>query len=361
MEMKNIWSVLIVVFVALLSLAGISFAGPPPGAGVSPEWVPVVFVALIISLVILALLYMIGYGFGLNDLKMLATEELYQMIMTGIMMGVVVGASTALDAFSRAIISDSSTLQEAAISMISSPSGAATRNGFLDHHAAIFENIREFSAFLGNEASKSVFCSLQGLGYNINSCGSYGALRSSIALASQSVSIAITELNSLLTLLNFGQRYAFALLLPAGVLLRTFKFTRPAGGLFIALAVAIYFFVPLSVVVTGAVLDGYNPAATPRYSIAPLTGGGAEPGGSLACEPAGTDLSFSPDFLQNYRNAKIIFMNNLKPRLDTYAYHSLVEGTLTTVIALLSLFGSLKFVSKLAGAETDISALMRLA
>ena len=60
----------------LLLLLSVSFA-----QSVQSNWTTVTAISLVIATSILALLYMIGRGFNIQELKLLATEEFYQIIL----------------------------------------------------------------------------------------------------------------------------------------------------------------------------------------------------------------------------------------------------------------------------------------
>lgn len=319
-----------------------------PLAFAASEWVVTATGALLMSVGIIATIYMVGRGFNINELKLLANEEIYQTIMTAVMIGAFFAASAFFNEISDFLVSGSDTLQGNAASVVGT---------YLLQDQAVLGNLKAFAVTLGSESSKTSFCSLQGVGYNIAACSSFRALTSPLTLGLQAISVSISELSSLLTLLKFGKEYAFTLLLPLGILLRTLRFTRGAGGLLIGLAAALYFFAPLAVVTTKVILDDYAPS---DFSKSP-----GSLGTGFKCEPAGDASTISidtltgPTFLENYDVAAGVF-DDLRENVRSYTYAFLVQGTLTTIVALLALFAGMRAVGRLAGADADISALMRI-
>lgn len=325
--------------IVLLLLASLSFAA---------SWTGTAALAIVTSAAILAVVYMLGIGFDINELKFLAHEEFYQLLVTALMMGVLLGAQTWLDSLTPGLgLPGGVSLQDGAINEI---------QGELGNHSAAYSALMDFSITLGKQSSKSYYCSLEGVGFTAAPCNSFRALTSPVSMSFQALSMSITELNSIYTLLNFSKQYAFVLLLPLGILLRTFKITRGAGGLFIGLGVALYLFLPIAVLFMGVVLNpatgGYNPGFAFGASDLKLP--------SPSCDETdygtfGGGISYG-----NLNNAVGIF-NGLEQKINVYIYLFLIRGTMTTVVSVLALYASLRAVSKVAGAEIDLSALARVA
>jgi len=329
---------LLVLLICLLLSCQLSFAA---------SWTGTAAIAIVTSAVILAIVYMLGLGFDINELKFLAHEEFYQLLVTIVMIGVLAGSQAWLDGLTPGLGLSGMSLQDGSISIISAE---------LSNHKAAYNALMDFSIVLGKQSSKSYYCSLEGVGFTAAPCNSFRALTSPVSMSFQALSMSITELNSIYTLLNFSKQYAFVLLLPLGILLRTFKITRGAGGLFIGLGVALYLFLPIAVLFMSIVLDpsgGYNPG----FSIAPS---------DLALQPSPScDETHFGTFgggvsYDNLNNAVGVF-NGLEQKINVYVYLFLIRGTMTTVVSVLALYASLRAVSKLAGAEIDISALARVA
>jgi len=337
---------LILSIFCLLLLSQLSFA-----AG---TWMNVAALAVVTSAIILAIVYMLGVGFDVNELKFLAHEEVYQLLATIIMIGVLAGAQAWLDSLTPGLgLPGGLSFQDGSLSVLSNE---------LANQKNAYDGLYDFSVGLGKQSSKSYYCALEGVGFTANPCNSLRALVSPVSLAFQALSLSITELNSLTTLLNFSKQYAFALLLPLGILLRTFKITRGAGGLFIGLGVALYLFLPMAVLFMNVVLDPGNAGYNPHFGSAPTYGYGKD---DLTLPSASCDETKFGTFgggvsYDNLDTATAEF-NALETKINVYVYLFLIRGTMTTVVGLLTLYASLRAVSKLAGAEIDLSALARVA
>ena len=333
---------LALIFALMFSLsfaagAGVATVQPPGGVGAtlaspatSPPWLSTALLAGVASLMILALLYIVGQGFDLQDLKFLAKEELYQLIATFLIIAVLQGAVSAFDEISKNFYG--SNFHSYALNNISAE---------IDSQNKVFDNLVSFSVELGQESSKSFFCSIQGIGYSISPCSSFRALTAPVSMAFQTIALTLTELNSIKTLILFGQAYAFTLLLPAAILLRTFKLTRGAGGVLIGLAVAFYVFLPVGYMFMSELLTYSSTYSAPQPLASNFVCNSDEIGSS------------------NLNEAKSVY-TSLKANVEPYLFTFLIRGTLTAVISILIMITGMKAVSKIAGAEVDVSILSRI-
>jgi hypothetical protein len=316
----------------MIMLAGSAFAADPQ------PWLGTAVTALMLSFTILGILYAVSIGFSLNDMKFLATEEMYQLIMTAVMIVLLFSLETATnDVFS----SIAPNLQDAGLERI----GAS-----LDSQVTTYEAVRDYMVAIIPQSTKSQYCGLSGAGFNIAPCGSFSALSAPLTLALQALSLSIAELSSLKVLALFGKTYSFTLLLPVGIILRTLRFTRGAGALFIGLAVSLYLFVPI----TAIFMDDITAPSAPSGSSLDLPDVGAQ---ECDVQDFSTEVGFS---YANADNAKEHF-SALEDAVGGYLYLFLVRGTMFTIVTLLAFFAAFRWISRLAGAEVDISALMRIA
>ncbi|MBS3067406.1 hypothetical protein J4450_01780 [Candidatus Micrarchaeota archaeon] len=322
---------LVLLMFLLLQFASLAFA---------QQWLSTSAIAIVTSVGILALIYAIGIGLNSDDLKFLSSEELYQTLVTIVMISVVLGAENFLNAFSASLeLGDN--LQDASLGIMTST---------IDKHSSLFNNLKTFSKDLGKEASEGMYCSWQGMGFNTAACSSFRSLAPATSLSMQTLSLSVAELGSVHTLLNFGKSYSFTLLLPLGILLRTFRFSRGAGGLFLGLAVSLYLFTPLSVIFMNILIssDPVGLAAVP-----PLP--------TPSCNVFAYANALGEFDYENVDTVNSLFADMKSTYLPRYLYAFLINGTLNTIVILLTFIASLRWVSKLAGADVDISALARLA
>jgi len=323
-----------VLIIAFIALAGLAAAGPSDG------WLGMAAMALTTSALILALIVAIGTAFSINELQLIAKEEMFQLIATAVMVVLLFSAESFFNnTFSVLFGEGGETLQLSANNKLYT---------ILWNHINIYEKLKGYSLHLSSESTESFFCSLSGIGFNVAPCNGFGALMTPLSMVMQALALSIAELSSLMRLVAFGDRYAFQLLLPFGLLLRTFKATRGAGGLVIGFAAAMYLFLPLSVLM----MDG-------------LTSPGAIPPDAINIEMKDCEVYDFADFgtSMNYHNADAAWavFKSMYSSVDALLYLFLIQGTMTTVLTLLAFYTSMNYIAKMAGADVDLMSLMRVA
>ncbi|MBI5222947.1 hypothetical protein HY990_00845 [Candidatus Micrarchaeota archaeon] len=348
------------MLLGILFLVCCSFAAPL-------DWLPFAAGALTLSAIIVAVLYMLGIGLNLNDLKFLASEELYQLIATAIIIGVLFTADTTINSV-FASFGITPTLQNASI---------ATVNGYISNQASSFNTLKTFAHTLGLESSKNMYCSFSAMGFSVAPCGGFASITPAVTFGIQMIAISVTESNSLLTLLKFGSTYGLSLILPLGILMRTFKFTRGAGGLIIGFGVGIYLFLPLAVIFMDGITSPLAPTTAVSlpefscdihsfsdgvYTIADINDHSLFGTEAFSGSVSLSSFSGSNSFDFGYKNAAIAggLLMALKGVLPSLIYFFLIQSTLTLIIALSAFFMSMRSISRLAGAEVEISSLMRI-
>ncbi len=369
-----------------------------------PQWLPNALIAFAISVSLIAFIYMGGIGFSSTELKTYATDELTQLIFTAFAIAALFGMVAYID----------STLLPA-FTIASTPEGEAPFEGTLQEYAlqttgqmkAQFEsNLQtslDISKTIGKEGSKSGYCSVLGLGYSIVSCSAINAIRSPVTNAATSLSLAVADFQAVFSLLTFGKDYAFAILLPIGIFLRTFNFTRKVGGVMIALAIGFYMVFPITVlfsekILMGQILDSdpnlYSyknglPYAYPAYCDDPdgvivhmgactqaeLDAGDTTSGGQ-------TEYLMLPNYMASatcdsfdfsYNNIQTRFITPLIGQAETeegsgifiYNFEPLIFQVYVRAIfaTALNLTITLLFIQWLAailGSQIDVSSLMRI-
>ncbi|MFH2106246.1 MAG: hypothetical protein ABII22_03220 [Candidatus Micrarchaeota archaeon] len=323
-------AILLLAFVLLLTST--SFA-----AG---DWLAPTMIAIVASVCILALLFMFGYAFHLDELTMTAKEELYQVIVVALIAGSLLGISGALDSISKGISGEDESFPALALEYVNEDSAVISEE---------FNKLAYFSNEIGSAGSRSLSCTFMSISIGVSGCGGYNAMVGTMSTVFQGLGIAMAEWGSMKFLLGFAQIYAFGMLLPFGLFLRVFKFTRGAGAVIIALAVALYVFLPTSIFLMHNILVDFeaSPAAAqliPADKVLPNVG----------CDPYdGFDLS-------NYNSAKNVMLS-ASGLYGYYAYLIVVKTTLTVVVSVIVMLAGLRFVSSLAGADVDVSILGRLA
>ncbi len=310
-------------------------------------WQSVAGVAIMISLGIVAAIYMVGKGFGINELQMMGKEEMFQLIATGILVVVLVSSDGLLNAISTSdVFSEGQpTMQTNAMAMLDNTIGEM---------GSILSTIQNNDKNNQVEGSKSSQCSIMGTGYSVSGCGGYSMLASPMSMAGGIVGFSIGELSAVHRLIQISNEYAFSLLLPLGIVLRTIKLTRGAGGLLIALAISLHIMLPAGIIFSEMLAASF--AASPE-SAAYTGGADSIDWDDYECN-AGDTMPVLGDKTENEENVIGVF-NIMKSNIRKYMFQAMIRGTLGPVLALLLMAGSIKAISSAAGSEVDVSALSR--
>ncbi len=321
---------------ALLLLVPLAFAA----------WQSVAATAIMISIIMLAAVFAVGFGIESEELKVLSKDELYQLIVLVLMMIALLGTDGILNVISQssAFTRGQPTLQDAA--MVSLEETHNTLAEYLGVIAATDNNIAK-------EASKATSCTLSGGGYTVSACGGFTMLGTPFSMSGSIVGYAIAEVAAIKHIVAVSKDYALVLLLPLGIILRTFRFSRGAGGFLMALGISAYIFIPAGIVFVDMLNDHFvdDPESgseeyidgTPSVLSFNITS---------ECEPGMPWGGF------NEGRATAAY-NTLRNELKKYMYVALLKATLGAVTALLFFIGGLRALTALFGAEVDVSAIAR--
>ncbi|HID73171.1 TPA: hypothetical protein EYP38_04465 [Candidatus Micrarchaeota archaeon] len=336
----------VTVLIALLLLMPLGFAA----------WQALAGVAIMTSLAILLLIFMLGMAFGARDLKMMAREEFFQLIALAGLVVLLASGDSFLNWLStnEAFIPDPGeygTMQEAAVGSLQE-----SRNQL----STYFGNIAGLDNRVAQEAAKGARCSIMGVGYSVSGCGGFSMLNPPLGTAGGIVGFAIGELAALEKLLLVATTYGLQLLLPAGIVLRTLKVTRGAGGLLIALGVSMFIVIPMGIIFVDMMADNfvsYNGEIdwVPADIDDPYHPESSISISDVECRPEQSGTLGNP----NEEKATNVY-DNMRAALKEYLYWVLIKATLGPAVAILMFISSLKFMTSLAGAEVDMSGLARL-
>ncbi len=312
------------------------------------QWEGVAGVAVALSVTFIAILYAIGFGFDVNELKITAKEELFQVIALAVMLAVLVGANSLLNAISTnaAFTGGSATMQDAAQSILTT-----TYNNLADPNSGIFTNIRNLDKSASLEASRAGQCNILGMGYSVSGCGGFSMLATPLSMAGTITGFAITEVASMNKLIDLSKTYALTLLLPLGILLRTFKITRGAGGFLIALAISLHIMLPAGVIFNQMLLVTFNNDTT-------LSAGYT--GSPTASIPECNAMDTSSGDSGNSASAYSAYQG-MRADIRAYMDTIMIGATLGPIISLLMFIASLRTLSSIMGSEVDVSGIARFA
>lgn len=317
----------------LLLVIPLTFAG----------WEATAALAIVTAATILAVFYAIGFGFDINELKIMAKEEFFQLIALMVMMVVFYGSN--------------SVLNDSLLGAISTNTGFAQSTDTIQDEASIIldewkeqtneilNSIMQADMKASIESSRADQCSLFGMGYSVSACGSFAMLNPPLSMAGGIVGFSLAEVNGMHRFVEIANAYALTILIPIGILLRTFKITRGAGGFFIALAISMHIMLPLGIIfneMLAKTFENTNPAEYTGVAV-----------GSISTCDAGSPDSNEDVVKSDYDGLR----EGIRGQLSVV----LLRATLGPVIGLLVMMASLRGLTSLMGAEVDVSSIARFA
>lgn len=332
----------------LLVLFSLSFA-----ADGEIGWQVLAFIAVFTALMVLLILYMFSYLVDSREMRLLATQEIYQIAVVLVFIVLFTTIQLSLDTYVSGPMAETfhatgfepETLIEAA-QIVSQ--GVAN---YQWHHIETLTN--DITMPLGTLASISGTCWFLGTTFSYPGCIGIQIPFSSMVFATNVMVSALLVQNSQTMLLGLAQSFFFPVLLPIGIFLRCFHFTRGAGGFLIAIAIAFYFVYPGAVLVTKGMSDMVGMVDPIYPSInAPSSdydAGGWEVEGD--CNPFDMKPSYTTKQVNNVLDGDM---------MEPLLYYFFVGGLFTTMLNLLITLSAVRGLAKIFGAEVDLSGLARI-
>ncbi len=313
-------------------------------------WHTYAVAAIFISLGLLAVILMVGIGFDIREMQILAKDEFYQLLILALLMLVLFGTDGILNALASnaAFARGQDTLQDAAVASLND-----TLAGLSDYLA---NDIADADLEIMKQSSQVSACYVIGGGYSVTACGGYSMLSTPLAMAGSLMGYAIAEGAAIKKLILISQEFAFILILPLGIILRTFRFTRGAGGFLIALAISMYILIPGGIVFADMLHEEFEYQVTASDAPAHLSESEiyleATAGiDVIECDAANPWGGAEEDAVTTY--------NRMRLELKKYIYIMLVKATIGPVIAILLFISGLRALTALFGAPVDVSILGR--
>lgn len=334
----------------------------------TPPWHSTAIIAFVISVSLIALIYMAGIGVSSVQLKTYAEDELLQLVFTAFTIGVLAGFvsyidSSLLPAFAGTAGAGSATT----FAQYAQDSAFAVLSEFNAH----LSDANQISISLGDAASQSAYCSLLGIGYSINTCSGLSAYRSVIGSAVASLAMALADINAELSLIVFGNLYAFSVLLPLGIFFRTFHFTRKAGGVLIAFAIGLYIIFPLMFIFSEKVIHeqfaktlqtGSPNADYDNYLMAVSTSDIFPYAPSdIECDPFSFSYGSQVGPIGGLITGSYAPVSGISfHHFDPIIYQVYIRAIFLTALNLTVTLMFVQWLSSILGANIDVSSLMRL-
>ncbi len=328
------------------------------------SWQEVTFISISVSAFLIASVFMIGFGFGISSLQMMAREEFFQLIAMAVLVVLLLGADGILNGISG-VFSPSTSLQQLSLNILSEDKASVS---------LLISQIGIFDLGVSKEASRTSQCSMMYTGYSVSGCGGYAMLAPQLSMAGGIAGFALAELSAAERLIQIANSYSLGMLLPIGIILRTFKITRGAGGFLIALGISLYLLLPVGIVFNEMLVETFRQSDDPRVvdytmpafsaSVVPCNPGDATP------PPFGVDLfgeigsAIGGDLgllLGSDTNEERAIGTYGVMRLNTRnkMMTMLLEATFGPIIGLLLVVSGIRTLTLIAGSDVDVSALAR--
>ncbi len=358
-------------FMLVLAMISLCFA--------AADWQAMAILAALSAFMVLVILYMLGYFFDSAEMRMLARTEMYQVFVTLIFIAVFVS----FNAYSTTIFSEalSAAFGEGSLNHIDYAMALLSENANYQWDVLkTFTN--DLTIPLGSMASTTGTCSILGASFSYPGCIGIQVPFSSLTFATNTMVSAMLVNNSQIILLNLAQSFFFPVLLPIGLFLRCFHFTRGAGGLLIAIAFAFYFIFPISIMLTESMANkvdkgdpgDYIPGDIkyPKDDFASEYSAGLDSPGDIAAAIAtgGASLLFSEinsecnpldmDPKAGRKQAKRLVGEEGGEMVDSLLYLFFIKGIFTTMLNILITLSAVRGLASIFGSEVDISALARI-
>jgi len=326
--------------IILLLLMPMVFAG----------WESTAAIAMTLSVTLLAIAYAVGFGFGIEELKIMAKEEIYQVAVAALIVAALLSTNGLLDGISTTLSQDTNkNMQEVSIEILEE------NRGELED---LFAITATYDNYISKQNSKTSQCNIQGIGYSVSGCGGYGMMAPPLSMAGGILGFAIGELFTMEKLIGIADAYALNLLLPLGIILRTLKITRGAGGFLMALAISMHIMLPIGVIFNEMLVVTFESSTAPHVDeydhSSPVDIMEDDTAGEVyeyGCKPGD-----SGD--KNIEHAINVY-GDVRDYLKAILVDILLRGTLGPVLSLLLMSSTLRTLTSLGGAEVDVSGISR--
>jgi hypothetical protein len=223
------------------------------------NWIPMSILAVMIALIIHAALLMFARAFSIQELEKYAQSEILQAVATAVMAISLVGLIGFAASFSTSVVSGHVLCDGESINIGEYKEGDPTKTfeGPLDvvrcrlqQKAAAIAEVQDRLTTGAYTWSKFFLQNvmLSALGVTFFRGDWIGALfeeTETIRITNNLATVLLVGINTISFLVLYIKSSMLSFFIPAGILLRSFHFTRGAGAFFIALGVGLYFIFPV--------------------------------------------------------------------------------------------------------------------
>lgn len=337
----------------LVLLVSLSFA--------AADWIPFSFLAAFIALTVLILLYMLSYLVSSSEMRMLAKSEMYQVVVTVFLIILFVILDSYSSQLFSTILTDLFGSSSSGLNHVDYALKIASDTS--DYEWELLAKVTEKLGLpFGSMASSSATCSILGSSFTYPGCIGVQVASSSVTFATNLMVSALLANNSQIFLLKLASSFFFPVLLPIGLFLRCFQFTRGAGGLLISIAVAFYFALPGAIMLTKGISEkAVADAGIPNPDFPDIDYLDESFGDELLSFEVNADCNpLDMDPKAGRAQAKRLIGDNGEDLVEPLLYYFFVDGVMTTVLNILITLSVARGLSGVFGSEVDISALARI-
>ncbi len=368
-----------------------------PSIHAAAAWQPAVFAAVLISVSVLAVVYMIVTVLKWDRFKGIIKDELGQTFITFLLVVLLVAGMSEGETQASKLVCGISGMPDSGFcptpardTMIfcktagSNPTtcpitGSQPLNNWalsLNTNAQsllstnLLAKALEFNQKLGYVSSVSGFCNMLGVGFSIAGCSTYGVLRGPVGQLLNAIGIGLMDLQAERILLQLNTAgFTLSLLLPLGILLRALHWTRKAGGTLIALALSLYFIFPASLLLGQAMADQFIKTGSPYQALAagptfPAMSGSYNPldTSTVECNPFDPSTGKMVNTMNSFLTRSPSDPANVKnpSTIDQILFVVMIRNLMITIVALTVTLSATRVLGHALGAEIDVWGIARL-
>jgi len=246
------------------------------------DWVPMAGLSVLIAYLIVAFAYMIGIGFQYKDVTTWANSEFWEATLSAAMVGLCItlvlmisDVSTILTGSTNHIAEGMKYLDKAGGDLRNDWAGLLALNAGLSIPASFWLRFNIPIPLIPSPGPTTVIYLRTGA--TLAFLAGWQQIVSGFGPLIYMIAISMFSMSTQKALLIFAGNNMLSVFVPLGIIARGFPLTRKMGGTMIAMALALYFVFPLTLVMNGEIYDlyhGSDPKGTIKEPSVPFLGGG---------------------------------------------------------------------------------------
>jgi hypothetical protein len=303
------------------------------------DWYGITFFVISVTMAIVAIAYMFGIGFHLPKLQGWAKEEFFQALASALIAVLLISFSLTIDNSIKSLYGGRDPFKVASdyvTDMVMNLSGYFLSVVYMDVGIALLQSM----AFKAMPSQ---------MGFSISPFAGFTVLTALLSLMMEGILGGMGIMIGQGTFLMFIHKQ-FLILLPVGIALRAFPFSRSAGGALIAVFIGFYIFYPFLWVFDSQV---YREISNLNY-INPNLSANAQGLGSACAQDTVKCTTNTPDFGSN------MILALIKDVGYNAVYYLFVFVFIMSLFNLLTVLVLTNELAKIFGAEIDLGGLSGL-